>query len=231
MTKRISIIIPTLNEAEHLSLALESTVRAINVERLVVDGGSTDGTLKLARERGARVLEPGLGRARQMNAGARIAGGQILLFLHADTRLPEGFDERVRDVMTQPGVTAGAFKLRIDGASRSLRIIERAANWRSRRLQLPYGDQAIFVEKNLFHQIGGFPEIPIMEDFELICRLRKRGRIVIAPDPITTSARRWKQLGTWQTTLLNQAIILAYYLGVAPSRIARWYYSNRPTSS
>ena len=231
MTKRISIIIPTLNEAEHLSLALESTVRAINVERLVVDGGSTDGTLKLARERGARVLEPGLGRARQMNAGARIAGGQILLFLHADTRLPEGFDERVRDVMTQPGVTAGAFKLHIDGANRSLRIIERAANWRSRHLQLPYGDQAIFVEKNLFHQIGGFPEIPIMEDFELIRRLRKRGRIVIAPDLITTSARRWKQLGTWQTTLLNQAIILAYYLGVAPSRIARWYDSNRPTSS
>ena len=228
MAKRISIIIPTLNEASHLSRALDSTLEATNVERLVVDGGSDDGTLELAREWGARVLLPEAGRARQMNAGARIAGGQILLFLHADTRLPERFDDHVREVMAQPGVAAGAFQLRIDGAGRGFRIIEKATNWRSRQLQMPYGDQGIFVENSLFFKMGEFPDIPIMEDFEFISRLRKRGRIVIAAEPVTTSARRWNQLGPWRTTLLNQTIILAYCLGVAPSRIARWYYCDRP---
>ena len=227
MAKQISIIIPTLNEANYLGTALSSTLKATNVECLVVDGGSNDGTVELARNWGARVLLPESGRARQMNAGAAIARGQILLFLHADTRLPERFDEHVREALAQPGVLAGAFQLRIDSADRSLRIIEKVANWRSRQLQMPYGDQAIFVENSLFHQMGGFADIPIMEDFQFLCRIRRRGRIVIAPEPVTTSARRWKQLGTWQTTLLNQVIILAYCLGVAPSRIARWYHPDR----
>ena len=231
MGKQISIIIPTLNEAATILAALESTSKATHAERIVVDAGSSDDTLKLAESWGARVLQTVCGRARQMNAGAGAARGELLLFLHADTCLPNGFEDHVRQVMAQPGVAAGAFELRIDGTGRSLRIIERLANWRSRRMQLPYGDQAIFVASDRFRHTGGFLDIPIMEDFELISRLRQQGRIVIAPASVTTSARHWKKLGTWQTTLLNQALILGYCLGVAPSRLARWYRSDRLLSS
>lgn len=231
MAKHISIIIPTLNEADTITLALESTRKATHSERIVVDAGSSDQTSSLARRWGARVITSPLGRAQQMNAGAEAARGEVLLFLHADTRLPERFDDPVRHIMAQSGVAAGAFELRIDGKERGLRIIEKVANWRSRRMQFPYGDQAIFVRSQLFHQVGGFSDIPIMEDFELIRRLRRLGRIAIAALPATTSARRWKQQGTWQTTLLNQAFILAYCAGVAPSRIARWYDSSRPLPS
>lgn len=224
MPERISIIIPTLNEIETLPLALHSTRQAVEVERIVVDGGSRDGTPDVAAAHQARVISFDSGRGRQMNAGAAAASGEVLLFLHADTRLPHGFDRHVRRLIQEPGVSAGAFRLHIDSAERSLRLIEFGANWRSRWMQAPYGDQAIFVRASLFRQIGGFPDIPIMEDFELVRRLRRRGRISLAPAFVTTSARRWRQLGVWRTTLLNQGAILAYYLGVEPSRIACWYY-------
>ncbi len=158
-----------------------------------------------------------------MNAGAEAAKGEFLVFLHADTRLPEGFDHHVRRILTESGVAAGAFQLQIDAPSARLRLIERAANWRSRYLQMPYGDQAIFLRAELFHEMGGFPDLPIMEDFQLIRRLQGEGRIVIAPAAVSTSARRWKQLGALRTTLINQLMILGFYLGFEPSRLARWY--------
>ena len=219
---RISIIIPTLNESATIARSLSSTRSASDVDVIVVDAGSRDETVELAISCGAKVISSAPGRARQMNAGAAVATGDVLLFLHADTCLSQGFDSHVRRIMAQPCAAAGAFELRIDAPLHGLRIIERLANWRSRRLHLPYGDQAIFLRADVFRDIGGFPEIPIMEDFELIRRLRRRGRIVIAPVPAVTSGRRWEELGLLRTTLINQGILLAYHLGMTPSHIARW---------
>ncbi|MFQ6079272.1 MAG: TIGR04283 family arsenosugar biosynthesis glycosyltransferase [Thermodesulfobacteriota bacterium] len=224
---RISIIIPTLNEAPNLPSTLASTQNALNLEVIVVDGGSTDETVNVARSWGAKVLSSSPGRARQMNAGAFRATGEVLLFLHGDTRLPRGYENHVREILARPGAVAGAFQLRVDGQVPGLRIMERLVNLRSRRLQFPYGDQAIFLRADQFREMGGFPDIPIMEDFELIRRLRRRGHIAIAPVPVLTSTRRWENLGIARTTLINYAIPLAYYLGVSPSQLARWYRRKR----
>ena len=224
----ISIIIPALNEEEHIIPCLEATRKAANVERIVVDGGSSDGTLAKAKSWGATVLSTARGRARQMNAGARAAKGEILLFLHADTILSVGFDNQVRLLLSRPRVSAGAFSFRLDDlSSASLRLIQTVANWRSRYLQVPYGDQAIFVRSRLFQKIGGFPDLPIMEDQELIRRLRKRGRILTAPLPAVTSARRWRVLGIWRATILNWVLTLAYFAGMSPLRLYR--ISHRKT--
>ncbi|MFQ5928123.1 MAG: TIGR04283 family arsenosugar biosynthesis glycosyltransferase [Acidobacteriota bacterium] len=222
----ISVIIPALNEAKAIGLALGSTRNCTGVERIVADGGSVDKTVEVARSFGAKVVHSPRGRARQMNAGAEAAKGGLLVFLHADTRLPEGFDNHIRYIMNQSNAIAGAFELQIDAPSPGLRIIEQVANWRSRRLQLPYGDQAIFLRADLFREIGGFPDLPIMEDFEFVRRLRSQGQVVIAPAAALTSARRWQKLGALQTTLINQAVVLAFCLGVDPSRLARWYRRN-----
>jgi rSAM/selenodomain-associated transferase 2 len=216
----ISIIIPTLNEEENIVPCLEATRKAVNVERIVVDGGSSDGTVDLAKSWGATVLNSAPGRARQMNAGAQFAKGDILLFLHADTILANGFDNHVRLLLIRPRVSAGAFSFRLDKiSSAGLRLIQMATNWRSRCLQVPYGDQAIFVRARLFQKIGGFPDLPIMEDYELIRRLQKKGRIVTASLPAVTSARRWRVLGVWRTTILNWVLIGAYFFGMSPLRL------------
>ena len=219
----ISVIIPVLNDAEVLDCALSSTQDCAGVECIVVDGGSSDESAEVAQSRGVKLLHSPAGRARQLNTGAEVAEGTFLLFLHADTRLPEGFDHHVRRILPEAGVAAGAFQLKIDAPSARLRLIERAANWRSRYLQMPYGDQAIFLRAELFREIGRFSDLPIMEDFQLIRRLKGRGRIVIAPAAVVTSARRWKQLGALRTTLINQLMVLGFYLGFEPSRLARWY--------
>jgi len=219
----ISVIIPVLNDAEALDLALGSIQDCAGVERIVVDGGSSDESVEVAQSRGVKILHSPPGRARQMNAGAEAAKGEFLVFLHADTCLPEGFDHHVRRILTQSGVAAGAFQLQIDAPSARWRFIEKMANWRSQYLQKPYGDQAIFLRAELFREIGGFPDLPIMEDFELMRRLKGRGRIVIAPAAALTSARRWEKLGALRTTLINQLMILGFYLGFEPSRLARWY--------
>ena len=224
---RISIIIPTLNEAPNLATTLASTQSASDVEVIIVDGGSSDETVEVARSWGTKVLTFAPGRGGQMNAGAVWATGEILLFLHGDTRLPRGFDHHVRKILARPHVVAGAFQLRVNGNLPGLRIMQRLVNVRSRYLQLPYGDQAIFLRSDLFHDIGGFPDMPIMEDFEMVRRLRRRGRIVIASVPILTSSRRWKNLGIVRTTLINYAIPLAYYLGASPSLLVRWYQGKR----
>ncbi len=222
-TARISIIIPVLNEVGTIKAALASTHSSTNVEVIVVDGGSLDSTVQIAQSLGVKVLSAPASRAWQMNVGAKAATGKILLFLHADTRLPFGFDTMVRTALEQPEIVAGAFALRIDASLLSLRLIERGVNWRSRFLQMPYGDQAIFLKAETFHDLGGFPKLSIMEDFELMRRLRRCGRIAIIPAPVETSARRWLQKGVFQTTLINQIVILAYLLGISPERIVHWY--------
>lgn len=221
--ERIAIIIPTLNEAKNITKAIASTETSTNVEVIVVDGGSEDNTVELAQSLGVKVLFASKSRADQMNQGGITATGDILLFLHADTCLPAQFDILVRDTLAQTNVIAGAFALQIDAALWSLRLIEIGVNWRSRTLQMPYGDQAIFLPRAVFDKIGGFPELPMMEDFELMRRLKRWGRIAIIPVPILTSARRWLQKGVIKTTLMNQIAIIAYLLGVSPERIKRWY--------
>src|SRR3990172_7535191 len=172
MNPQISVIIPALDEAEVIGLALSTVVETPEIELIVVDGGSRDATAEIARSYGARVLISPPGRARQMNAGAKVAAGECLLFLHADTRLPAQFAGEVRRILAVPGIIAGAFELRIDGTGWGLRLVERAANLRSRLLQLPYGDQGLFLRAAQFQALGGYPEIAFMEDFELLRRLR-----------------------------------------------------------
>ena len=225
--EKISIIIPVLNEANTINGVLARILGASNVEVIVVDGGSQDETVALAQSVGVKVIAVISGRASQMNAGAAVATGSILLFLHADTHLPPAFDTLVRQVLQNTGAIAGAFELRIDAELWGIRLIEKMVNLRSRFLSLPYGDQAIFLKASIFKEIGGFPNLPIMEDFELMRRLKRYGKIAIAPAPVVTSGRRWQKLGVVRTTLINQLIIIGYFLGVPPARLARWYRQRR----
>ena len=219
----LSVIIPTLNEAENLPRTLKIVQTAANVEAIVVDGGSRDATVEVAAALGATVLVATGGRAQQMNVGAAAANGRILLFLHADTELPHDFDELVQQTLFKRHVVAGAFDLKIDGANPWLRVVEGGVNVRSRWFQMPYGDQAIFLKASVFHAIGGFPELPIMEDFVMMQTLKRRGKIAIAPAVVLTSGRRWQKLGVCRTTLINQLIILGYWVGVSPDRLVYWY--------
>lgn len=219
----ISVIIPTLNEAANLAITLAPLRGIIGVEVVVADGGSLDGTGELAEVAGARVVATPPGRACQQNLGAAETTGEVLLFLHADTILPAGFAEAVRAALARPSVAAGAFRLRIGGEGKGLRLVERLANWRSRWFGMPYGDQGLFMRREIFVAVGGFPEQEIMEDFELVRRLRKRGKIAVLELAVLTSARRWQRLGVARTTLINQLVIMGYFLGVAPARLAGWY--------
>jgi rSAM/selenodomain-associated transferase 2 len=222
----ISVIIPVLNEANVIEQVLAQIHAAASIEIIVVDGGSHDQTVEIVKALGDRVIHSAPGRAYQMNAGAEAATGEILLFLHADTYLPPGFTDLVCQTLAQPKTIAGAFSLKIDGHQPALRWVERGVNWRSRYFQMPYGDQALFLKAETFHRLGGFPELPIMEDFELVRQLRRKGKVAIAPASVLTSARRWEKLGVLRTTLLNQVIIAAYLLGVSSEKIVRWYRGN-----
>ena len=226
----ISVIIPALNEAPNIADTITSVSHGNNTEIIVVDGGSIDTTVAIARQLGATVIEGFPPRSRQMNRGADAAAKDVLLFLHADTLLPENFNRHVLGALAQPGVVAGAFELRIDSPVPSLRLIERIANWRSRSLKLPYGDQAMFMFSTVFHQMGGFPNIPIMEDFELIRRLRKKGDVVTLHQPVITSPRRWQNHGILKTTLINQLVVVAYFMGLSPDAIARLYRRGKGIS-
>ena len=219
----ISIIIPALNESANICRTLSPLAGVDNLEVIVVDGGSRDNTVELAGSNGAKVIQSAPGKAIQMNAGARAARGELLVFLHADTLLPADFNYQILSALNQNGVAAGAFRLAIDSTGAGIRFIEATTYLRSRYLQLPYGDQALFMRKAVFEEIGGFPEMPIMEDFILVRRLKRKGKIVIVPEPVITSPRRWLHLGIIRTSLINHLIVMAYYLGISPDRLNRWY--------
>lgn len=220
---QISIIIPVLNEAGKIAETLANAKNASNVEVIVVDGGSQDQTVAIALSSGVKVLFSPAGRANQMNAGALAARGEILLFLHGDTRLPTGFDTLIRQAIASPDTIAGAFELRIDAHMLGLRLIEKIVNARSRWFSMPYGDQAIFLKNSIFQELGGFPSLPIMEDFELMRRLRGLGKIAIVSAAVLTSGRRWQKLGIFKATLINQLIIIGYFLRVPPTILVRFY--------
>jgi rSAM/selenodomain-associated transferase 2 len=222
---KISIIIPTLNEAANIEKSIASIPISQQIEVMIVDGGSRDQTIEIAQRLGVKILSATGGRAIQMNVGAGVATGEILLFLHADTLLPAGFATMVQTALASKDLTpiAGAFALRIDAPQWRLRLIEWGVNWRSRFGKMPYGDQAIFLTAETFQQLGGFPELPIMEDFQLMWQLGKLGRIEIISTPVITSARRWQQRGILQTTLVNQMMIIGYLCGVSPTQLSCWY--------
>ena len=227
----LSIIIPILNEADTISETLAAIRPSRRTEIIVVDGGSRDGSAEIAESLGAKVLRTSPQKGAQMNAGAAKACGQVLLFLHADTRLPENFEECVLAAAAQDGFCAGAFSLHITSSKKGLRLIEKVANWRSRFLQMPYGDQALFVSRDRFQEVGGYPAYPIMEDFVLMRRLKNIGKVSILPQSVHTSPRRWLNLGIFKTWLLNQLIIVAFYLGISPKRLAQWYRRDKDQSS
>ncbi len=223
----ISIVIPVRNEATCLPRVL-APLRGAGVELIVADGRSEDSSSAVAAAQGARVIASEPGRARQMNAGAAAASGDILLFLHADTRLPADFVRHVRATLAERHVVAGAFRLRFEERRGDLAAVERLANWRARELQLPYGDQAIFLRAETFRRIGGFASIPVMEDYALLRRLRRLGRIAIAPAYATTSARRYLAEGVWRTSLRHYAVVAGYTIGIAPDRLAAWRCNGAP---
>lgn len=218
----LSIIIPTLNEEGVISKTL-TALQGSGAEIIVVDGWSLDKTAEIAETFGALVVNAPPGRAYQMNEGTSYATGEILMFLHADTQLPLDFATHVRATLSKPGVVAGAFRLGIEGKGWQFRCIEWGTNLRSKLFQLPYGDQTLFLKRSLFYTMGRFPDLPIMEDLEMIRRLQKRGFIALAPAAVHTSNRRWKRLGVCQTLLINQLMLFGYFMGIPPKRLANWY--------
>lgn len=222
----LSIVIPVLNERETLGATLSALqpLRAQGCEIVVVDGGSEDGTPALARAGADRVMAAPRGRARQMNAGARAANGEVLLFLHADTRLPPEAACLIVNGLAHAGW--GRFDVRLSGRQPALRVIERLMNWRSRLTGIATGDQAIFVRREWFAAVGGFPDVPLMEDVALCRRLKKLGLPHCLAQRAITSSRRWETGGIVRTVLLMWRLRLAYFFGADPARLARRYHGD-----
>ncbi len=224
MAHRLSIIVPALNEAGCIAATLDALapLRTRGHEVLVVDGGSDDGTPTLARTRADTVLAAARGRALQMNAGAARAQGDVLLFLHADTLLPAQADRLVAQALAQ-GALWGRFDVRIAGRSWLLPLVGALMNQRSRFSGIATGDQAIFVRRDVFEHIGGFPEQPLMEDIELSRRLLARGRPACLREPVITSGRRWEARGVWRTVLLMWWLRWRYWRGEPAEALAKAY--------
>lgn len=223
MQNSVTIIIPTLNEEEHLGACLKSlalTREMEEVEVLIADGGSEDRTEEIALQfPHTRVLQVARGRAQQMNAAAREAKGSILWFLHADSLLPPNALDVLRQQMRDKEILAGAFGFRLDGDGVLLRVIEWGTRLRSSFFEVPYGDQGIFVRSVCFHEVGGYPEQPILEDLELWRKLKKLGKTSILPLSILTSSRRWTERGVIKTTGLNWLVVVLNWCGASPERL------------
>ncbi len=221
---RFSIIIPTLNESSNLCYALEQLLDSIEclseVEIMISDGGSSDDTIQLATQYPVKLINAAKGRARQMNAGAQHSTGDWLVFLHADTRLPDNW----MALIARTESTWGRFDIRLSGSHWMLRIIEKAINLRSRKTSIATGDQALFFQRDFFNQLGGFPDIPLMEDIAMSSQARKISTPACIRQVAITSSRRWEQNGILRTILLMWMIRFAYWLGVKPDTLRRIYY-------
>lgn len=221
----LSIIVPVLNEAATIVAALEALapLRANGCEIIVVDGGSADDTSALARPLANFVISSARGRAAQMNAGGALARGDVLLFLHADTRLPGDADRLVQEGIAKSHRAWGRFNVAIEGAHPLLPVIATAMNIRSRLTGIATGDQAMFVTREAFDAAGGFPEIALMEDITLARSLKRVSRPLCVSARVTTSGRRWEKRGVLRTVLLMWRLRLAYFFGAKPDDLARRY--------
>lgn len=220
---KLSIIIPALNEAANIERCVESAWIAGASEVIVADGGSIDATPLIAARSRAQVVESTRGRAAQQNAGASVATGEILLFLHADNWLEKGLSKQVGTAFSQRDVVCGALRQRINSPRAVYRLLERGNAERVRWLGLPYGDQALVVRKSVFDEIGGFAKVPILEDVLLMQKLRKVHWPVLLPGPVHVSPRRWERHGVIGQTLRNWSILAAFCRGVPPEQLASRY--------
>lgn len=220
----LSIVIPVLDDTEALRRLLDTLDPDPRVGIVVVNGGTPDdGLTALCRRPDVRLLTSAAGRGRQMNAGASAGAGEWIVFLHADTRLPPQWLDEMRRARADPAVVGGSFRFRLDSDAWQARLIERAVERRVRRLDLAYGDQALFVRRDVFHAMGGFREWPLMEDVDFVRRLRRAGTLYHSPQPALTSARRWERDGWWRTSARNVMLQALFFAGVAPAPLARWY--------
>jgi rSAM/selenodomain-associated transferase 2 len=220
-----AVVVPVLNEAPLAQQLAAQVARLSAQEVVIVDGGSHDGTPQALRAAGLRVLESPRGRARQMNMGARATRAPLLLFLHADTRLSDGALAQAAAAV-DAGAVGGCFRLRIDSPDPRLRVAARIITWRSRLMPSASGDQAIFVERRAFERIGGYREVALCEDLDLVARLKRIGRFVCLPAYAETSARRWEENGVARTIALMWALRLGWHLGVPPSLLGRLYHRD-----
>jgi len=221
----LSVVVLALNEESQIADAVRSA-SAPGVEVIVVDGGSTDATRERAVAVGARIVDlerSNAGRARQMAAGYCESRGETIVFLHADTRLPVGFDAAIADAMSNEAVVGGAFGFRFDQRSAALRFVEFGVRLRVALFGVPYGDQALFVRRSVLERIGGVPQAPIMEDVDLVRSMRRHGRLALLPQPVVTSARRYVGRGVFRTMFRNWIAVAGYLLGIDRARLARWY--------
>lgn len=219
----LSIIIPTLNEAGTLAVTLKSLQRLQHVEIIIADGGSQDKTGEIAHRSNAKLIVNTAGRAAQLNRGAAVSRGRNLLFLHADTKLPVNYPDLIIAALKDRYVAAGAFRFKTNQPGMAMRIVEWGTNFRSTRLQIPYGDQGLFMRREIFEELGGFPPLPIMEDFAFVRKLRQRGIIITLAEEAVTSARRWQRLGVIRTTIINQLMIIGFLLRVPTEKLSRFY--------
>ncbi len=224
----ITAVVPTLNEEASIPRALERLVAEPGIRVLVSDGGSTDNTMQLARRLGAETISCPPGRAEQMNRAAAFAEHGILIFVHADTELPPEWPDVVRGVLEDTRVVLGAFRFATDLPSASMRVLEWLVWLRCRFLHLPYGDQALFLRCEDFEAMGGFPDMPLLEDYEFVRRARRRGAVVTSPVRAVTSGRLWRRLGVLRMTWRNTLTLAGYHLGLSPERLAEW--RRRPSS-
>jgi rSAM/selenodomain-associated transferase 2 len=225
MTPTVTVVIPALFDADAASALLATLPATPDVEVIVVDGAA-DPRLEaiVASHRGAFLRRAPAGRARQMNAGAASATGEWLLFLHADSTLAAGWLPAIATLDDE--VIGGWFPFALDDAAWQARVIERLTAWRVKYGHLPYGDQGLFVRRRTFDALGGFRELPLMEDVEFVRRLVRAGRVVELPLPLRTSARRWRRDGWFRRSSKNLLLVTLYFLGVKPERLARWYRSD-----
>lgn len=237
MAMPISVIIPTLNEERTIMATLAHTAALGFDELIVVDGGSLDQTPVLVESYRRRTQSPAqspvrlvtapCGRARQMNEGAKASGGEILLFLHADTQLPDDAKTMIDTTLADQRMVGGRFDVRFDRPSMWGTIISRMMNWRSRLSGIATGDQALFVRRPIFEQMGGFVDMPLMEDIEFSRRLKRKGATAALTATVTTSFRRWEQHGPLRTILLMWTIRFLYWVGISPSHLVEWYKAVR----
>jgi hypothetical protein len=220
-----SVIIPVLDDTTELTQALDTVGRHARVEVVVVNGGKPDATFTALERSHPDVvwLRSSAGRGRQMNVGASHAQGAWLVFLHADTRLPGGWLEELESVRCDPTIVGGSFRFRLDSPSRWARAIERGVAARVRWLNLPYGDQGLFVRREVFESLGGYRDMALMEDVEFVRRLSRAGRLHHSVLPAVTSARRWECEGWIRQSAENVTLTIAYLVGVSPERLARRY--------